>query len=392
MKNLFKSKGKGSKTDSSEEASRNALFGNAARNQRRQSTESTASRDTQLPAYSDPYADTKPAGQGPEPYLQHSQSYKQTSSQYSNADYASDPYASQGSSQTHNRGALALSSRNSNSITVQREELFRGVQPDKRLEPTQTYGTTSDADSHVDGQYDLQTQEEEDEDIEGIKQEIRFVKQESLSSTRNALRMANEAEEAGRSTLTKLGEQSDSLANAEQSMDLSSLANRDAKIKARDLKHLNRSMFAVQVNKPWGKNKRLELEELRVRQQYDDEQADRDEREERRKESERRTDANLKAHAQLMAQPAHRHRMGLAERSKYQFDADSDDDEVEGEIDDNLDQLAAVTGRLKGLAMATNTEVMKQNAQLSRMDEKGSNLGRDIYMNTHRLKKISERG
>lgn len=380
-------KGKGSKADPNQDADRNALFGKRTASQRRPSAESTASRDTQLPPYTDPYADTKAAGQRPDPYLTKSQPRQQVTPQYSN-----DAYANAGPSQPGRRGAPALTSRQSTSTVAQREELFRGAQPDKRLEPSSEYGAPDGDDNRNGDQGGMQTQEEEDEDIEGIKQEIRFIKQESLSSTRNALRMANEAEEAGRSTLTKLGQQSESLANAEQSIDLSKLANRDAKIKARELKNLNRSMFSVQVNKPWGKNKRLEAEEMRVRQQYDDDQYDRDERESNRKESERRTDANLKSHAQLMAQGTSRQRIGLAERSKYQFDADSDDDEVEGEIDDNLDQLAAVTGRLKGLAMATNSEVKKQNEQLLRMDNKGADLGREIHLNTHRLKKISDRG
>lgn len=49
---------------------------------------------------------------------------------------------------------------------------------------------------------------EEDEEIEGIKQQMRFTKQESLSSTRNALRIARETEETASGTILKLGEQS----------------------------------------------------------------------------------------------------------------------------------------------------------------------------------------
>ena len=45
-------------------------------------------------------------------------------------------------------------------------------------------------------------------DIEGIKQNLRFTKQESVNSTRNALRLAREAEETARNTLTRLGDQS----------------------------------------------------------------------------------------------------------------------------------------------------------------------------------------
>jgi hypothetical protein len=42
---------------------------------------------------------------------------------------------------------------------------------------------------------------------EAIKQQIRFTKQESLSTTRNAIRTAREAEETASNTLNRLGEQ-----------------------------------------------------------------------------------------------------------------------------------------------------------------------------------------
>ena len=50
--------------------------------------------------------------------------------------------------------------------------------------------------------------EENEEDVEGIKQQTKFVKQESVNSTRNALRMAREAEETARGTINRLGSQS----------------------------------------------------------------------------------------------------------------------------------------------------------------------------------------
>ena len=50
--------------------------------------------------------------------------------------------------------------------------------------------------------------EENEEDVEGIKQQLRTTKQESLASTRNALRLAHEAEETARNTVTRLGSQS----------------------------------------------------------------------------------------------------------------------------------------------------------------------------------------
>lgn len=50
--------------------------------------------------------------------------------------------------------------------------------------------------------------EEDEEDVEGIKQQTRFVKQESVNSSRNALRLMREAEETARGTLGRLGDQS----------------------------------------------------------------------------------------------------------------------------------------------------------------------------------------
>ena len=62
----------------------------------------------------------------------------------------------------------------------------------------------------------------------------------------------------------------------------------------------------------------------------------------------------------------------LAERSKYQFEADSEDDEMEDEIDSNLDALHGAAGRLKGLASAMGQEVDTQNKHIARITDKVS--------------------
>lgn len=48
----------------------------------------------------------------------------------------------------------------------------------------------------------------EEEEIQQIKMDIRGTKNESLGSTRNALRLARETEETATNTMYKLGEQS----------------------------------------------------------------------------------------------------------------------------------------------------------------------------------------
>lgn len=54
---------------------------------------------------------------------------------------------------------------------------------------------------------ELTAEEQEEEDVQGSKQQIRQIKQQDVSSTRNALRIAQQAEETGRATLERLGAQ-----------------------------------------------------------------------------------------------------------------------------------------------------------------------------------------
>jgi hypothetical protein len=91
-------------------------------------------------------------------------------------------------------------SRGDANVDQDRSELFSGYKP-KQGGSGRFFDGPSVPDAPAEG-------EEGEEDVEGIKQQTRFVKQESVNSTRNALRMAREAEETARNTMLKLGDQS----------------------------------------------------------------------------------------------------------------------------------------------------------------------------------------
>lgn len=102
--------------------------------------------------------------------------------------------------------------RNGYGSSKDRSELLAGapaLSQDRYGGPSQrSQQSSSNNDNYGGGEGEQQELNEEDEEVEGIKQQLRFTKQESLASTRNALRIAQEAEETSRATLDRLGDQS----------------------------------------------------------------------------------------------------------------------------------------------------------------------------------------
>ncbi|TGZ81911.1 hypothetical protein EX30DRAFT_330537 [Ascodesmis nigricans] len=237
------------------------------------------------------------------------------------------------------------------------------------------------------GDRQLTAEEEEEEDVEAVKQQIRFTKQESVSSTRNALRVAAQAEETGRSTLARLGQQGERLYNTEKNLDLAYSHNRVAEEKARELKTLNGSMFAIHMKNPMKSKARQQAEEQKI---LDTHQFDRDERERARQfgyESQQHVNQALSGRGY---QPSVDRRKGpsLTEREKYQFEADEEDDDMEREIDNNLTQLGHVTTRLHSLALATGQETDRQNKKIGQLAAKSDRVDDGIVLTHNRIKKI----
>lgn len=113
-------------------------------------------------------------------------------SNYSRGEYVSQPSAG-------NMGVGDVYSRGEAELEQARNELFAGYNPAKAGS-----GRFFDGPSFP----DRAPGEENEEDVEGIKQQTRFVKQETVASSRNALRLAREAEETALNTVNRLGDQS----------------------------------------------------------------------------------------------------------------------------------------------------------------------------------------
>ena len=73
------------------------------------------------------------------------------------------------------------------------------------------------------------------------------------------------------------------------------------------------------------------------------------------------------------------------ERGRYQFEATGSDEEVEDEIDNNLDEIGGLAGRLKMLAMTAGQEVDAQNHKLGKLGNKVDVLDNNVVRSTARL-------
>jgi hypothetical protein len=121
--------------------------------------------------------------------------------------------------------------------------------------------------------------------------------------------------------LERLGAQGERIHNTERNLDLASNQNRLAAEKAREIKTLNRSMFAVHVANPFTSGKRVKEREEEVLRLA--------------KEDRERRDATRAAAWSTQARVAEAEKdLGrggklpqkgsLADRAKYQFEADSE--------------------------------------------------------------------
>ncbi|EGP88265.1 unnamed protein product [Zymoseptoria tritici ST99CH_1A5] len=327
----------------------------------------------------------------------------------------SDPYGT-GSSQQASRygpsgyGGLGRSnSQDTMSTDAGRNALFgdaptRAQQSRPDMPPQQgSAGEAGDASYSNTGGYDstempggygsgppreLTAEEQEDQDVEASKQEIRFIKQQDVASTRNARRIAEQAEATGRETLARLGAQGERIHNTERNLDMASNQNRLAEEKARELKTLNRSMFAVHVANPFTAKKREEAANAIALEKHQRERAQRDAtREEAYGSTARaqRQQRDINGNVVRTAPGANRN---LADRAKYQFEADSEDDEMENEIDDNLDAIHRGAKTLNMLGKAMGEEIDSQNKHIDRIITKTDKVDDQIAVNRARLDRI----
>ena len=233
-------------------------------------------------------------------------------------------------------------------------------------------------------------QREEDEAVDELKQQIRFTKQSSVASTRNTLKMAQEAEMAGMNTLGMLGHQSEKLNNVERNLDLIKIQNAVADDKVAELKKLNRNILAVHVSNPFNSKRRQREREERLKNKKIEEKMMMEYTNRELEQSTQRIESALNENMRSDngIREKYQRQKVLEAAKKYQFENDEEDDEMEVEIDRNLTQIQQVSGRLKKMAISVGEEIDAQQKRLDRIENDTDDLDIKINMNTTKLSYI----
>ncbi|KAG8932265.1 Protein transport protein S9 plasma membrane t-SNARE [Tulasnella sp. 418] len=373
----------------------------------RQSDSSSIASSRQGPPSYRSNASTYVPSRDGDPYNRPSpQSYQTSSGDQKYQSNSDDPYARNERDRFQRNNPIGDSySRTGRNADADRNELFSGYNPEKssgrnRFDDRDDFTGGSGRSRWQDRQ--PQNQEEEEEDIETIKKDTRVLKNESLSSTRNALRIAQEAEETARNTLMKLGDQSEKLANVERHLDSAKGHTNRAEDRTNEIKQLNKSIFRPVI--VFNKDAKRQREEDRLNSRYAAEQEERERTALEVRESQNRV-GRAATYGRSQGedtygeeQPAGgfgRRNLTQAQqnarvqnRSRFQFEKTASDDELEDELDDNLDEIHDVTKRLRALAAAQGQELDTQNRRLDRLNDNAGKLDLKLNNATNRLKKL----
>ncbi|KAJ7367910.1 synaptosome-associated proteinsynaptosomal-associated protein 25 [Mycena albidolilacea] len=279
------------------------------------------------------------------------------STSQTNTFSARDEYSrSRGVGDVYARGGL-----NPNQLDQDRNELFSGYDPAKSGSGRFFEGDNID----------------EEEDVEAIKRTIASKKQESVKSTQSSIRLAREAVETGNKALKKLEEQSERLGNTELHLDRAKGHSARADDKTEELRKLNRSIFIPAVT--FNNDAKHDAREAKVQRRY----------EEKRAQREKMVDAPMSSSETMLS--GGRRIRSTTDRSRFQFEANASDDEMEDALENNLDEIQGLVHELRGVTMAMNAELKRQDGMISVLDEKTVNLDQDLTHNTVKLHRAGGR-
>lgn len=215
-------------------------------------------------------------------------------------------------------------------------------------------GGGAETDGYGEGR-ELTAEEQEDEDVKRMNQETRYLRNETDQSLDRSLMIANQSIETARGTMARMYNQRERLLNVESNLDEAANHNKIAEHRAAELKHYNRSMFAVKVNNPFTSKQRAAAH---AQAAIDEHRSEREQREETRRLaylSNRNAEQNFEKLDQVTNQNRRLGQSKTGISSKFNLEDDDEEDiEKEQAIERKMDLLSGAVGTLNMTAKAMN--------------------------------------
>lgn len=183
------------------------------------------------------------------------------------------------------------------------------------------------------------------------------------------------------------------LANTERHLDVSKGHTLRAEDQIGELKQLNRSIFRPVIT--WNKDAKRAAQEEKIQQRYEDERLDREKAMQDIRDTQnrlgrattygRQDEESLTSGGSGRLRTEEQLATRKEQRKRYQFEAGASDDDMEDELDDNLNEISAITKNLKALGTAMGQELDQQNSRLVIIEQKTTTLDNGVFRNTERV-------
>ncbi|KAK7205832.1 hypothetical protein BZA70DRAFT_143491 [Myxozyma melibiosi] len=247
--------------------------------------------------------------------------------------------------------------------------------------------TTSGANSSSTVDFDDLREQDEQREVESLRKQIREVKIDSLSTAQRALLTAEEAEASAIRTMERLDDQRSRLGSIDNSLSVSGSQIQIGDSHVNELRTINRSMFAVHVSKPWSSQRRLQERDQKIRDSFASQQQARDLNNSQQAQS--RARLNDAKSAQFRRAPQRQQgQQRTTTASRYQFEPDDEDFELENDIESTLDSVGAASSRLNAIASTIGSELDSQISYIERLGDKSTKVESDINLTTVKLSRI----
>ena len=219
-------------------------------------------------------------------------------------------------------------------------------------------------------------------EIDRTKRRIRMIKEASLNCTRNALRLAQEAEATGLRTADLLGQQSNILKNIEEDLNI---VGDHAYVNKYNMNKLYGLKTAKVVGNPFHPRRKS-------RGSHSDQKVGRGGAELLDSDI---TDFGNRVEPNNYYLTEERRKAGektlLRHIAKYQFESDHVDNKIELEMHRNLDAIEKFSGRLHKMASSAAEEIEGQREQLRQISADMGRAAIKLNHNTKELEKFGER-